>query len=71
MAREICKLTMTVIDHGDTTEATGSVEVNCTGEGMVHILAHLFEILHLSPKDALALSLVATATMTDDEEEDT
>lgn len=68
MTREICKLNVTVLDHGDTTEATGSVSFDGTGQDMVYTLAHLFELLELGPMDATLFSLAAVETMKDKEE---
>lgn len=70
MAREICKLSLTVTDTGGSTEAQGSISFDGDGEDMVVVLAHIFDILEICPADVPMFCAVAVAQMVVNEEDE-
>lgn len=63
MAREICKLTMTIVEEDEATTATGSVSFDGNGHDVVNVLEHIFDVLKLEPNEALIFSLEAIKQM--------
>ena len=69
MAREICKLSLTVVDTGETIDATGSVSFNGGVKDTVCTLTHIFKILQLDATRARVFSLLASDELGDVEED--
>lgn len=70
MAREICNLTMTVVEEDEETTATGSVTFSGNGHDMINVLEHLFGVFKLKPEEAYILSLEAVKQMRDREDDE-
>lgn len=65
MSKEICKLNMTVVDTGDSTEADIECEFEGNGARLAEVLAHILNAFNLTQNEARVLCAVAIGTMVD------
>lgn len=59
MAKEICKLNLTLVDNGKSVAANADLDFDRTMEDMAVVFAHLFHTFGL--EDSEVLDLIATA----------
>lgn len=63
MSKDICKLNMTVVDTGDSTEADIECEFEGTGARLAEVLAHILNAFNLSQMEARVLCAIAIENM--------